>query len=60
MYLRFYIWLFLRRYSQVAVLKSLGVSKRSLVVLFSLQGLLLGAVGLCLGIFLGLVFCLGF
>ena len=50
----------LRRYSQVSVMRALGLKRRDIVALFCLHGLVLGSVGLGFGIGLGLLFCWGF
>jgi lipoprotein-releasing system permease protein len=49
-----------RRYPEIGVLKALGLSQKKVVEVFSLQGLMLGILGLALGIGLGLVFCVIF
>ena len=50
----------LRRYSQISVMRALGLKSRDVVVLFCLHGLALGVVGLACGLTLGLFFCWGF
>lgn len=50
----------LRRYSQISVLRALGLKGRDIVVLFCLHGLALGVIGLSGGLILGLFFCWGF
>lgn len=50
----------LRRYSQVSVMRALGLKKRDIVFLFCFNGLVLGGVGLILGLILGYLFCLSF
>jgi lipoprotein-releasing system permease protein len=46
-----------RRYPEIGVLKALGLSKKKVVQMFSLQGLMLGFLGLVSGMILGLIFC---
>ena len=50
----------LRRYSQISVMRALGLKKRDIVTLFCLHGLALGALGLTIGLSLGFLFCLAF
>lgn len=50
----------LRRYSQIGVLRALGLGRGDILFLFCLQGLILGVTGLSLGLGLGLLFCHGF
>ena len=50
----------LRRYSQISVMRALGLKSRDVVVLFCMHGLALGVVGLACGLTLGLFFCWGF
>ncbi len=50
----------LRRYSQISVMRALGLKRKDVVVLFCLHGLALGVIGLVFGLLLGLLFCLGF
>ena len=50
----------LRRYSQISVMRALGLKSREIVVLFCLHGLVLGVTGLVIGLTLGLLFCFGF
>jgi lipoprotein-releasing system permease protein len=47
----------LKRYSQISVMRALGLKRRDVIVLFCLHGLALGFVGLSLGLVLGLFFC---
>lgn len=49
-----------QRYADIAILKALGLPQKSILKMFSVQGLLMGAVGLTLGTLFGLVLCLGF
>ena len=50
----------LRRYSQIGVMRALGLKAKDIVFLFCLQGLILGTMGLSFGLGLGLLFCYGF
>lgn len=50
----------LRRYSDIAILRTMGASRRFIMWLFSAQGLLIGIVGALLGLMLGLILCWGF
>lgn len=50
----------LRRYSQISVMRALGLKRRAVIFLYCMHGLALGMVGLTLGLILGLLFCLGF
>ena len=50
----------LRRYSQISVMRALGLKRKHIVTLFCLHGLALGVVGLSIGLTLGLLFCLAF
>ncbi len=45
-----------KRRPQIGVLRSLGTGRKTVVTLFTVQGLILGAVGSLMGIFLGQVF----
>lgn len=45
------------RYSEIGLLKAMGLSRKSIVRVFSLQGMLIGAVGLVLGLILGGLLC---
>ena len=47
------------RYSQIGLLKSLGVSQKGILQIFSLQGVIMGAVGLIGGLILGVLLCIG-
>lgn len=46
-----------QRYGDISLLKSLGIRSLNILKIFSLQGLLIGAIGLILGTFLGLLLC---
>lgn len=50
----------LRRYSQISVMRALGLKSRDIVILFCLHGLALGVIGLTFGLSLGLALCWGF
>ena len=50
----------LRRYTQISVMRALGLKKRDVVMLFCAHGLALGCVGLGIGLVLGLFFCWSF
>ena len=50
----------LRRYSQVSVMRALGLKKRDIIMLFCFHGLVLGATGLIIGVALGFILCKGF
>lgn len=47
----------LQRYSEIGILKAIGVSPRDVVKMFTLQGLFFGVVGSVLGVLLGLGLC---
>jgi lipoprotein-releasing system permease protein len=49
-----------QRYADIAILKALGLPQKSILKMFSLQGILIGAVGLGLGTLFGLLLCVGF
>jgi lipoprotein-releasing system permease protein len=49
-----------QRYADIAILKALGLPQKSILKMFSLQGILMGAVGLGLGTLFGLLLCVGF
>lgn len=50
----------LKRYSQISVMRALGLKRRHIVFLFCFHGLALGVVGLVCGITLGVIFCFAF
>lgn len=50
----------IRRTDEIALLKALGLSRRSLLRVFSAQGVLFGAAGLVAGTVLGWILCVGF
>jgi len=49
-----------QRYADIAILKALGLPQKSILRMFSVQGLLMGALGLTLGTLFGLLLCWGF
>lgn len=49
-----------QRYADIAILKTLGLPPKSILKMFSVQGLLMGIVGLTLGTLFGLFLCFGF
>lgn len=42
-----------RRFSDIAILQSIGMNRRSIILIFTSQGVMIGAVGLFFGILLG-------
>lgn len=46
-----------QRYRDISVLKTLGAPDRMIRRIFTWQGLMVGAVGACLGILIGLILC---
>ncbi len=50
----------LRRYSQISVMRALGLKGRDIIILFCLHGLALGVCGLAIGLSLGFLFSWGF
>ena len=49
-----------QRYSQISLLKTIGLSSKQIRWLFSLQGLMIGGIGVIIGYVFGLLFCLAF
>jgi lipoprotein-releasing system permease protein len=49
-----------QRYADIAILKTLGMREKSLLRMFSVQGLLMGAIGLVGGTLFGLLLCFAF
>lgn len=47
----------LKRYPDIGVLKTLGFSQKKIIQLFSLQGLMMGFLGVFLGMILGWILC---
>jgi len=55
------LYVFIRqRYSDISILKTLGVSAADVRQIFIGQGLLVGVVGVALGFILGFILCFGF
>jgi lipoprotein-releasing system permease protein len=50
----------IRRFKDISTLKAIGADSRFVLEVFTLQGLLLGALGAVLGVGLGLLACYGF
>ena len=51
------IMIVMEKHRDIAVLKSMGATNRSVTYLFMIQGLMIGVVGIFLGIILGTGFC---
>jgi lipoprotein-releasing system permease protein len=51
------IMIVLEKQRDIAILKSMGATRRSVMWLFMLQGLLIGAVGTVIGVIIGAGFC---
>ena len=49
-----------QRYADIAILKALGLPKKSVLKMFSVQGLLMGGFGVIAGTAFGWLLCLGF
>jgi lipoprotein-releasing system permease protein len=49
-----------KRFPEIGILKSFGLSKRQLIQIFSLQGLMIGGLGLLVGVVLGFFLCQAF
>ena len=49
-----------QRYSQISLLKTIGLNSKQIRWLFSLQGLMIGGIGVVIGYVFGLLFCLAF
>lgn len=49
-----------RRYKDIAILKTMGFSKSDIVKIFAIQGVFLGCIGLFFGFLLGVVLCVLF
>lgn len=49
-----------RRYKDIAILKTMGFSRRDIIRIFAFQGIFLGCIGLALGFLLGFILCLLF
>lgn len=50
----------IQRYADIAVLKTVGVTPKSILKIFSMQGVLIGALGLIGGFVLGILLCVLF
>lgn len=48
------------RFSEIGLLKALGVSRKGIIQIFSWQGVIIGGVGLVLGLLFGMALCFGF
>jgi lipoprotein-releasing system permease protein len=51
------IMIVMEKQRDIAVLKSMGATNRSVMYLFMAQGLMIGVVGMALGVILGAGFC---
>jgi len=49
-----------KRFPEIGILKSFGLSKKQLIQIFSLQGLMIGGLGLLIGMMIGFVLCQAF
>ena len=55
------LYVFIRqKYSDIAILKTLGLSQRKIRMIFLSQGVIVGTLGTVIGIVLGYVLCFGF
>jgi len=55
------LYVFIRRkYSDIAIFKTLGLSPRKIRMIFLSQGLIIATMGTVFGVLLGYLFCLGF
>ncbi len=55
------LYVFIRqKYSDIAILKALGVSRKKIRLIFLGQGFIVGVLGTALGFFIGYLLCLGF
>lgn len=50
----------IRRFADIAILKSIGLSESKVRIVFTLQGLIIGFVAVLVGTFLGLLLCYAF
>ncbi|WP_413294396.1 FtsX-like permease family protein [Bdellovibrio sp. HCB185ZH] len=50
----------MQRFKDIAILKTVGVSRKDIIKIFAAQGLILGGAGLILGFILGLILCVLF
>ncbi len=49
-----------KKYSDIGILKSMGVSSKQIIQIFNFQGVIMGLIGLSMGLVLGLIFCVAF
>lgn len=49
-----------RRYKDIAILKTVGLSRKDIIKIFAFQGFFMGGIGLFFGFLLGLVLCMTF
>ncbi|XGC82089.1 FtsX-like permease family protein [Bdellovibrio bacteriovorus] len=49
-----------RRYKDIAILKTVGLSRKDIIKIFALQGLFMGMIGIVFGFILGLILCVAF
>lgn len=49
-----------QKYSDIAILKTLGLSQKKIRTIFLSQGMIVGTLGTAIGILLGYLFCFGF
>jgi lipoprotein-releasing system permease protein len=50
----------MQRFKDIAILKTVGVSRKDVIKIFAAQGLILGGAGLLIGFILGLILCVLF
>ena len=50
----------LQRYSDISILRSLGLSQKDVLKLFAAQGVMFGGLGLVVGFLIGVLLCYGF
>jgi lipoprotein-releasing system permease protein len=51
------IMIVMEKHRDIAILKSMGATNRSVMYLFMIQGLMIGVVGMVIGVFVGASFC---
>lgn len=49
-----------RRYKDIAILKTVGLSRKDIIRIFAFQGFFMGCIGLFFGFLLGLILCFAF
>lgn len=49
-----------RRYKDIAILKTIGLSRKDIIKIFAFQGIFMGGIGLFFGFLLGLILCFAF